>query len=228
MYAVAPVNHSVRVQSEWMNQQGKNPVTVIIDNTPDWGGQVKVWSDGGSQVKIKASSATTVDQCITELVKFAEGQVKTLLNSRYYAEGTYILVEGPHTLSFEGETLSGSKSLEECGIKNGSLINQTDRKIWGAELCCGGCCRLLTIPPGAIGVQLGLPKVYQTPRRQRSTAPTTKNMSRDDEAFSTKDVSVAMVAQNPPLLEQLKQLAELKQQGVLTEDEFNKAKGKLL
>ena len=72
-------------------------------------------------------------------------------------------------LSFEGETLDGAKSLEDCGIKDGTSVNQVGTITVGDVPCpCCPCCN----PPEGAWVRSGM-KVWQV-----EPAPVARTMAR--------------------------------------------------
>ncbi|HEY4427128.1 MAG TPA: SHOCT domain-containing protein [Solirubrobacteraceae bacterium] len=58
-----------------------------------------------------------------------------------------------------------------------------------------------------------------------------RNMTREEQApagYAPPPPAAPAAGMSPTVVEQLKQLGELRQQGVLTEEEFEQQKGKLL
>lgn len=124
---------------------------------------VKAWSEGNMfavTVKVKCSSSTTVSDVLCKLERVLEEDVKKVLaqGAPFNRPGTFYTM-GPQSLTFEGDTLDGARSLADCGILDGATLTQVG-EVTRSEVPCHPLCPCCCTAPEGAWMQDG-GKVYQ-------------------------------------------------------------------
>jgi len=136
---------------EQTTRETNTPAQVVIDEAVE---DVRVWNDGGGVMTpgtthLKCSASRTADEIIPKLQELADSEAKTFITNVNLREACcfapFFLAQ-IHSLSFEGEALSGSSTLESYGIKDGSRISMATTVSRGEGWCC---CMGSTVPAGA-------------------------------------------------------------------------------
>ena len=129
-------------------QEVKAPAQVVIDEAVQ---DVRVWRDGESGLtagttNLKCSANRTADEIIPKLQELADSESKTYITNIRLRDACCFapfFLSQIHGLSFEGQALGGSSTLESYGIKDGSHISMMTTVSSGEGWCC---CMGYTVP----------------------------------------------------------------------------------